>query len=314
MNVVVTGATGFVGRPLCAELQVAGHQVTSLTRNPDRARALLGPAVTNVAWGASGDVGSASDWKQAIARSDAVIHLAGESVAGKRWTPEFKAIIRSSRVDTTRMIVDAMQEAGRGHRTLVSASAVGYYGDCGDELVNEAHPPGRGFLPEVCVEWENTALRARQAGVRVVLMRIGIVLGAGGALDKMLHPLPVPVNPWKLGLGGPLGTGRQWMPWIHLDDVIGLFRWAATDAQVDGPCNTTAPVPVTNRDFSHALGRLFKRPAALAVPAFALRALLGEFAESVLTGQKAVPAVALAHGYSFRFGNLETALGSLLPN
>jgi uncharacterized protein (TIGR01777 family) len=290
-------------------LQGAGHQVTSLTRNPDRALGLLGPTVTQVAWGDK----AGNAWQRAVAEADAVIHLAGESVAGQRWSPEYKARIRSSRVETTQAIVDALRAAESRARTLVCASAVGYYGDCGDETVTEEHKPGQGFLADVCAEWENTALRAQEAGARVALMRIGIVLGEGGALAKMLHPLPLPMNPWKLGMGGPLGSGRQWMPWIHLDDVVGLFHWAATDAPVQGPCNATAPNPVTNRDFSLALGHLYHRPAALPAPAFALRALLGEFADSVLTGQKAIPAVAQRLGYQFKFTRIEAALRAALP-
>jgi uncharacterized protein (TIGR01777 family) len=308
LKVVVTGATGFVGRPLCAELVGAGHRVTALTRDPNRALGLLGSQVRCVAWGDKKDL----DWKQEVAAADAVIHLAGEAVAGQRWTPEFKARIRASRVENTKELAQALNQADRRPRTLVSASAVGYYGDCGDETVTEEHAPGKGFLADVCVEWEGAARQAREAGVRVALLRIGIVLGAGGALEKMLHPLPLPINPWKLGGGGPLGNGRQWMPWIHLDDVVGLFRWAATEASVEGPCNATAPNPVTNRDFAHTLGHVLHRPAVVPVPAFALRAMLGEFAESILTGQKAIPAVAQRLGYRFKFTAVEDALRAAL--
>jgi uncharacterized protein (TIGR01777 family) len=304
LNIVVTGATGFVGRALCAELIGAGHRVTSLTRDAGRARSLLGTQMAHVAWGGKGG----DDWKSAVAEADAVIHLAGESVGAQRWTPEFKARIRSSRIETTHRLVEALLGAERRPRALVNASAVGYYGDCGDETVTEEHRPGADFLAKVCQEWEAEASRAREAGVRVALMRIGIVLGPGGALEKMLHPLPLPINLWKLGLGGPLGSGRQWMPWIHLDDVVGLLRWAATEADLNGPCNTTAPAPVTNREFARALGRIYGRPAVASVPAFALRAMLGEFADSVLEGQKAIPAVAQKLGYRFRITDLEKAL------
>jgi uncharacterized protein len=304
LKIVVTGATGFVGRPLCAELVGAGHQVTTLTRDAGRARGLLGPQVDHSDWGNTNDDG----WKKVVARADAVIHLAGESVAGHPWTPEYKARIRSSRVETTRALVDALLAAERRPRVLVNASAVGYYGDCGDEVVTEAHVPGSDFLADVCVEWEAAAMRAREAGARVALMRIGIVLGPGGALEKMLRPLPLPINLWKLGLGGPLGSGRQWLPWIHLDDVVGLFRWAATEAEVAGPCNATAPNPVTSRDFARTLGKIYGRPALLPVPALALRAMLGEFAASVLGGQRAIPAAAQQLGYRFRFTEIEPAL------
>lgn len=304
----MTGATGFIGRPLCAELVGSGHRVTALARNADRARSLLGSSVAALAW-----PNADTAWREAVKRADVVIHLAGESVAGNRWTPEFKAQIRTSRIEPTRALVAAMREAPRPP-VLLSASAVGYYGDRGDEVITEESPPGRGFLPEVCVAWEAEALRAQEAGSRVVLMRTGIVLGAGGALEKMLRPLPVPINPWKLGLGGPIGSGRQWLPWIHLDDVVGLYLWAAVTPALVGPCNLTAPNPVTSAGFAQAIGRELHRPAFLPVPGFALKVALGEFADSLLTGQKALPGVPQRLGYRFRFPDLDAALASLLKD
>src|SRR5579862_7667994 len=306
LDIVVTGATGFIGRPLCAELVGAGHRVTALARDAERARSLLGSSVTAVGWAGADD-----GWRQTVARADAVIHLAGESVAGHRWTPEFKAKIRASRVEPTRALVEAMRQA-QCPPALISASAVGYYGDRGDEVVTEESPPGKGFLAEVCVAWEAEAMRASEAGARVVRMRTGVVLGKGGALEKMLQPLPLPFNPWQLGLGGPMGSGRQWLPWIHLDDVVGLYVWAATTTQVTGPCNATAPNPVTNAEFAHAIGRALHRHENLPVPAFALKIALGEFADSLLTGQKALPTVPEKLGYRFRFANLDPTLVSLL--
>lgn len=310
MDVVVTGATGLIGRPLCAELLGMGHRVTALSRDPERARGLLGSTIAQAAWG----VGADEEWRRTVAEADAVIHLAGESVAGRRWTPEFKEKIRTSRVETTRLLLDAIRADGATQkpRTLVCASAVGYYGDRGDETVTETTEPGRGFLPEVCVQWEQEAAKAREVGVRVALMRIGIVLAQGGALEKMLHPFPLPFNPWKLGLGGPLGSGRQWMPWVHLDDVIGLFAWAVGEPRLNGPCNVASPSPVSNAEFARAIGRALHRPALFPVPGFALKALVGEFAENLLTGQKVLPAVAQRLGYRFRFTDLDVALKSLL--
>lgn len=307
MKVVMTGATGFLGRPMCAELVGAGHSVTVLSRNAARAQSTLGPQVKSLAWGKAEE-----EWKQAVAEAEAVIHLAGESVAGQRWTAEFKETIRQSRVEPTRALVDAMSQAERKPSVLVSASAVGFYGDRGDEVITEESGPGKGFLPEVCQQWEQEAERASEFGVRVCQMRIGIVLGRGSALEKMLYPLPIPVSPWKLGLGGPLGNGRQYMPWVHQDDVIAMFLWAMTAPEVRGAINTTAPNPVTNAEFSRALGRALHRPAILPVPAFALRLILGEFAGSVLTGQKALPTVAQRLGYRFRFSDIDAALRSLL--
>lgn len=308
MNIVVTGGTGFIGRPLCAELAQQGHVVTNLSRNPDKAREALPTTVHNLAWG-TGDSGT---WNDSIANADIVVHLAGESVGGQRWTEEFKARIRSSRIESTRLLVDAMLKASNPPTAFVCASAVGYYGDTGDAVVTEETGPGNDFLGRVCKEWEEEAQRAEASGCRVVRMRTGIVLGAGGALERMLRPLPLPVSPWKLGLGGPLGSGKQWMPWIHVEDTVGLYVWAIGNANVSGPVNVTAPGLVTNAEFSRLLGRAMHRPAVMPVPGFVLRALLGEFAESVLGGQRAVPAVAQNCGYAFRFPDLASALSDVL--
>jgi uncharacterized protein (TIGR01777 family) len=308
MNVVITGATGFIGRPLCAELTGAGHTVTVLSRDAEKAQAALGRRVKSLAWGER----ASNAWRQAVREAEVVIHLAGESVGGRRWTPEVKRRIRASRVETTRALVKVLCQSGSWSGALICASAVGYYGDCKDQTVTEETPSGSDFLSEVCREWEAEAHKAEAVGARVACMRLGIVLGKGGALEKMLTPLPVPISPWKLGLGGPLGNGRQWMPWIHLDDVVGLFLFAATHSQMQGAVNVTAPNPVTNATFTHTLGRVLHRPAFVPVPGFALRMLLGEFAATVLGGQKALPTVALAHGYPFRFPDLEAALRATL--
>ena len=308
MNIVITGATGFVGRPLCAHLIGLGYRVTALSRDANKAQSLLGAQVQNLAWGE----GAGDAWKQAVANADAVIHLAGEAVAGHKWTPEYKAKIRTSRVDSTRSLVDVMHGSERKPSVFVSTSAIGYYGDRKDEAVTEKSAPANDFLAGVCVEWEAEASRAEEAGIRVARMRVGVVLGQGGALEKMLHPLPLPLNPYKLGAGGPLGNGKQWTSWVHLDDVIGLYTWAMLNTEVRGAVNVTAPTPVTNAEFTHTLGRLYNRPTVVPVPAFALRLMLGEFADSILTGQKVLPEVAEKLGYSFRFSTLEPALRSLL--
>ncbi len=310
MKIVVTGATGFVGRPLCQRLIGEGHEITVLSRNAAKVKDAFGDKVAAAQWGKSGN----HEGTAALETADAVIHLAGESVAGGRWTPEFKRKIRDSRVETSRQLVDGIAKlTGKRPSVLVSASAVGYYGNRGDETLTETAAPGTGFLPEVCQEWEAEANKAQDLGVRVATMRIGVVLGKGGALDKMLYPLPVRISPYKLGLGGPLGSGKQWMPWIHLDDVIGLFIWAMDNAQISGAVNTVAPEPVRNAEFARALGRLFRRPAVFPVPAFVLRLLLGEFADTVLSGQKVMPTVAGTQGYTFRYPTLDNALRSLMP-
>lgn len=309
MKIVVTGATGFVGRPLCQKLLSEGYLVTALSRDAVRVKQAFGDKVTAATWGKSGDTEGLS----ALENADAVIHLAGESVAGERWTPEFKRKIRDSRIETSRQLVDTLAKLSRRPSVLVSASAVGFYGNRGDETITEKSSPGTGFLPDVCKEWEAEVNRAKTFGVRVATMRIGVVLGRGGALEKMLYPLPVHISPSKLGLGGQLGNGKQWMPWIHIDDTVGLFTWAMQNAQVAGAVNATAPEPVRNAEFARALGRLFHRPAVFPVPAFALRLMLGEFADTVLNGQKVLPEVAENQGYVFRYRTLDTALQSLTP-
>lgn len=308
MKVIVTGATGLIGKPLCGLLLEAGHQVVVFSRDAAKARAALGAKVESLAWGAQ----AGPEWKTALGTADTVIHLAGESVAGQRWDDAFKEKIRRSRVETTRSLVEAMGQAERKPGAFVCASAVGWYGDRKDELLDEASPPGSDFLAQVCKEWEAEAQKAEALGVRVAQLRIGVVLGREGALEKMLYPLPLHVSPWKLGLGGPLGNGRQWMPWVHLDDVAGLFFRAATDGAFSGPINVAAPNPVTNAQFSHALGRALNRPSFASVPAFALKAILGEFAEVLLGGQHLKPSRAIERGYMFRYSELEAALKSIL--
>ena len=308
MNIVVTGATGFLGGEIVGELLRGGHHVTVLTRDVARAKSRLDSRAEPVAWGE----GTSEDWKKSVSESDAVIHLAGESVAGERWTPEVKRKLRLSRVTPTRALVDAIGEGEHKPKVLISASAVGFYGDRKEELLTEKSAPGTDFLSEVCVEWEREVSRVSEFGVREVRLRIGIVLGDGGALAQMLKPLPLPFNPYKLGLGGPMGSGRQWVPWIHVADIVGLFLWALQTGEVQGAVNAVSPNPVRNAEFARAIGRVYHRPAFVPVPAFALKAMLGEFADSLLGGQRAVPAVAESLRYRFHYEEVETALQSLL--
>jgi uncharacterized protein (TIGR01777 family) len=287
MRVLVTGGTGFIGTPLCRALRGAGHSVTVVTRDPAHAE---GPAV--------GWDGVAS----AVAWSDAVVNLAGEPIAGHRWSTAQKQRIRESRVQATQDLVDGVAAAPTRPQVLVSASAVGYYGPHGDEPLDETAGPGTDFLARVCQAWEQEAERAEQRGMRVVRLRIGVVLAAdGGALAQML-PL------FRAFLGGRLGGGRQWMSWIHRDDVTGLIVDALADTRYTGAVNATAPTPVTNRDFTRALGRVLARPTVLPAPAFALRLALGEMADMLLTGQRVLPAAAERLGYRFRYRDLEPAL------
>lgn len=311
MRVVISGATGMIGKSITELLQREGHNVTALTRGPAHASAAVSASadsevVTN---------GNDDSWCRFIADADVVINLAGEPIGGHRWNDAFKQRLVQSRVATTRRIVDGLRESsasGKKPAALISASAVGYYGGCGDDLVTEERLPGTDFLATLCKEWEGEAERGRSFGVRVVVMRIGLVLAKSGVLEKMLYPLPIPVSPYKLGLGGPLGSGRQWMPWVHIDDVAGLFVFCATNASTMGAYNVASPNPVTNAEFSRRLGKALGRPAVLPVPAFALRLMIGEFSEALLTGQRALPQAALAAGYTFKYPDLDEALRSLI--
>lgn len=299
MRVTITGATGLIGRRLVRELRERGDDVTVLSRSPDSAERELG--VTAIGWDPAGEPAPSA----ALEGRDGVVNLLGENVA-QRWTERARREIRESRELGTRNLVAGMARLERAPSVLVSASAVGYYGSRGDEKVVEGDPPGDGFLADVCVAWELEAARAEQLGVRVVLLRTGVLLDAsGGALAKMLPP-------FRMGVGGPVAGGRQYVPWIHGDDLTGLQLRALDDGAWSGPFNASAPEPVTNRDLSKALGRALHRPAILPVPGTALRALYGDMAEIVTGGQRAVPARALEHGYEFRRPQLDEALGAAL--
>jgi uncharacterized protein (TIGR01777 family) len=298
--VTLTGATGLIGSKLVARLLEREADVTVLSRDPERARATLGD-VTAVRW----DLMEEPAPVEALAGRDAVVHLAGEPVA-QRWSEERKRTIVDSRVVGTRNLVSALKQCDPRPRTLLSASAVGYYGPHGEEPLDEDAPPGEDFLARVCVDWETEARHAGILDIRTVQIRIGIVLDAkGGALATML-------TPFRLGVGGPVAGGRQYMSWIHADDLVGIMLTALTDERWSGPVNATAPEPVTNAEFSSALGRALHRPAVLPIPALALRALYGEMAEIVTAGVRAVPAKALVLGFDFAHADLDLALRSAL--
>ena len=298
--VTVTGASGMIGRRLVGELQRAGWEVTILTREPVRAQHALGEVET-YRWEPTEEAAPA----EALAGRDAVAHLAGAPVS-QRWSPAAKRAIRDSRVTGTENLVAGLAEAEPRPRALVSASASGYYGARGNEPIDEEASPGIDFLAEVCVAWEAQAHRAAGLGMRVVRVRTGVVLDrTGGALAKMLLP-------FQLGIGGPVAGGRQYMPWIHAEDVVGIFMTALGDERWEGPVNASAPVPVSNRDFSRALGRALRRPALLPVPGVALRALYGEMAQIVTSGVRMVPAKPLMLGYSYEHPELDEALQAAL--
>ena len=292
--VVVTGGTGFLGQALVAALRARGRDTVVVTRDPSRAR--LPEGARAVSW---------NDLPGAVDGSDAVVNLAGETIA-QRWTAAAKARIVASRAEAAEKVGAALRAAKEKPAVLVNASAVGFYGHRGDEEVDEASPAGTGFLAETTLAWEEAARRAAPAGVRLVTPRIGVVLGdEGGALSKMLLP-------FRLGVGGPLGSGTQWMPWIHRDDLVSLFLAALDEPRYEGPVVATAPNPVTMKEFAATLGKVLRRPAFAPAPAFAIRAAMGEMASLVLDGQKAVPAKALSLGFRFRFERLEPALAGLL--
>ncbi len=328
MRVTVTGATGLIGGTLVARLRDDGADVTVLSRDPERATAALGADA--VAWEPLREAAPA----QALAGRDAVVHLAGENVA-QRWNERAKRAIRDSRELGTRNLVAGLRACGDGDGermggreegegapasgdsptpqgraigrrppVLVSASAIGYYGARGEEPLDEEAPPGSDFLANVCVAWEAEARAASELGMRTVQVRTGVVLDPrGGALAKMLPP-------FRVGLGGPVAGGAQYVSWIHVDDLVGIICAASADSRWEGPVNGTAPEPVTNRDLSHVLGRVLHRPAILPVPGAALRLLYGEMAQIVTTGARALPAKALVLGYQFRYAGVGEALGA----
>lgn len=301
MRVAVTGATGLIGSTLVAELVRRGDEVVAFSRTPERARERLG--VQCAGW----DPGAAPAPAAALAGCDAVVNLAGENVA-QRWTERARWRIRDSRLTGTRNLLAGLQAADPRPRTLVSGSAVGYYGPRGSERLDEQAAVGEGFLADVTAAWEQEAARAGELGLRVVILRTGVVLDRdGGALARMLPP-------FRLGIGGPVAGGRQYVPWVHLGDVVGMILAALDDDRWRGPVNVTAPEPVTNAELSRALGRALHRPALMPVPALALRLLYGAMAEIVTTGQRAVPARAQELGYRFRQAELDGALTAALAS
>ena len=301
VNILITGGTGFIGRALTMRLLRDGHAISALVRNSDRARSLLG---NDVQFHAADVSESALD--DVMSSTDVIINLAGEPVLGGRWTPARKKAIWDSRIDLTNRLVDSIERVAKRPRVLLSSSAVGYYGDGGSKELTSDDESGKGFLAELCAEWESAALRASSSDVRVVIPRTGFVLGrGGGGLKQML-------TPFRLGVGGPVGSGEQYIPWIHLDDFVEMMMMAIQDDKIQGPFNATGPDPVTFKEFARVLGKVLHRPAILPLPGFVVHALFGDAAEVILTGQRAIPQKALSAGYEFRFSTLESALTDLL--
>jgi len=306
MNVFVMGGTGLIGSSLIGRLNQRDDRVVLLTRRPAHAQERWGKQCTIV----EGDPMKAGPWMDAVKDCDAVVNLVGESIFARRWNPEFIALLRSSRIQSTENAVRALNQnpktSAGNPKVLVNASAIGYYGPRGDEELTEEGLTGNDTLARVAGEWEQAARSAEASGVRVALIRIGVVLDkGGGALAQMLPP-------FKFGVGGPIGSGKHWFSWIHIDDMVGILLLALDHPRAAGPINGTAPHPVTNKEFSKALGRALHRPAILPMPPFMLRLLLGQVAEILTTGQRVIPAKALSLGYQFKFPNIEGALANLL--
>ena len=287
MNVLLTGGTGFIGGKLKTRLESAGHDVMVVSRGP----------AGHVTW-------EPDAIRTAVRASDAVIHLAGENVFARRWSVHQKQTLRASRIDTTRLLAEAVADARP--QAFITASAIGYYGTSAERHFVAGDGPGDDFLARLCVDWEAARQPAVDAGVRTAPVRIGVVQGLGdGALKKMLLP-------FKLGLGGPVGHGRQWVSWIHMEDLLAMLAWLLENENTQGEYNGTAPTPVSNRELSTTLGRVLHRPAIVPLPGFVLRLVLGEVAELVLGGQHVTPDRAVTEGFSFRFSELEPALRDLL--
>jgi uncharacterized protein (TIGR01777 family) len=305
MKVAVTGATGFVGTRLVERLQSEGHQVVVLTRSAAIAeKAFPKSAYSNVEI-VTYDPMESGNWQEAIAGCDGVVNLAGEAIAEHRWTPERKQSLMNSRKITTQKVVEAIAKANPKPSVLVNASAIGYYGTSETATFDETSSPGNDFLAEVCQAWEAEASKVKESGTRLVILRIGIVLGMGGALGKLL-------TPFKLFAGGPIGSGRQWFSWIHREDLVSLIVRSLTHPEMEGTYNATAPHPVRMVEMTTALGQVMNRPSWLPVPGVALEALLGDGAKVVLEGQEVQPKRTLASGFEYQYSTIQPALEQIL--
>ncbi len=297
MHILLTGGSGLIGRALCRHWLAAGHRLTVWSRTPERIPALCGSAVRGIA--------ELRELDQDV--PDAVVNLAGAPIADRPWTRKRKALLWASRIQLTEQLLAWLEALPQRPQVLLSGSAVGWYGDGGERELDEQHSPvSEDFASQLCGAWEETALRAEALGLRVVLLRTGLVLAADGGFLQRLLP------PFRLGLGGPIGSGRQWMPWIHLQDEIALIDFLLHHPQARGPYNACAPQPVRNKAFAQALGRVLHRPAVLPLPGLLLRVGLGELSVLLLGGQRAVPRRLLEAGFRFSFADLDSALDDLL--
>lgn len=307
MKVAVTGATGFVGSRLVERLQQEGHSVLVLTRHPERAQRMFPSSGSSSLEIVGYTPTKSGSWQQRISGCDGVVNLAGTPIADERWTPQRKQEILESRSTATQKLVEAIQNADSKPSVLVSASAVGYYGSSETSVFDENSPSGRDFLANVCLAWEAAAQQVQQAGTRLVILRLGIVLGMGGALGKML-------TPFKLFAGGPLGSGHQWFSWIHREDLVNLILFSLTNSSVEGVLNATAPNPVKMEQLCHALGEVLHRPSWLPVPDFALEILLGDAAQVILQGQQVLPKRTLSYNFNYQYPTVKPALEEILSS
>jgi len=297
MKLLITGASGFIGSALIRRLVADGHQIMGLSRSPERLLKTQTAALQVVR------TLEEIDAEESI---DAIINLAGEPILDKRWSDARKQLIYNSRIDTTTGLIALIKRLKTRPKVLVSGSAIGFYGSCpGDRLLDEGSEGLPGFTHQLCLDWENKALEAQSLGVRVCLLRTGVVLGQGGALQRMLLP-------FRLALGGPIGDGQQWFSWIHLDDMVAIIQFLLAHEVLTGPFNATAPEPVTNSVFTKALGRALHRPTLLPMPAFVLQWILGEGAELLCEGQRVLPARLLEAGFEFRHPDIDGALNQIL--
>lgn len=301
MKILIAGGTGFIGKPLVNSLKNSGHEIFLLSRKKNSS---IAPGIQTLHW----DAENFSGWEKWVEHCDAIINLTGEGIASKRWTERQKNIIVNSRIQSTRILVKAIQQFPNQSISLINGSAIGYYGNVPEGELTENASAGKGFLAETCQAWEQEALRAASSNVRVVCIRTGIVLEKnGGALQKMLFP-------FQLGLGGPLGDGKQWMSWIYLDDMVSLICYVLENKQIRGPVNATAPWPVRMKEFAKILGKNLHRPAILPAPSFAIRLLLGEMSEMLLEGQKVIPQKLIHDGFHFQYPDLDSALKTILKS
>jgi uncharacterized protein (TIGR01777 family) len=300
MRIFITGSNGFVGTNLGRFLLNAGHEVTGLVRTEAKGKTL--PKGISYVVGEGTQPGN---WQEAVSGHDVLINLAGVPIF-QRWTSAYKRLLYDTRILTTRNLVDAISAESGSSVTLLSTSAVGYYGFTGDEELVESSPPGDGFLATLALDWEGEATKAREKGVRVVITRFGVVLGReGGALAQMIRP-------FRFFVGGPLGNGRQWFSWIHIEDLCRAAEFVMANKEISGPVNFTAPGPVRNRDLARAIGKVLRRPSIMPAPAFMIRLLMGEFGSVILRGQRVVPRLLQSRGFKFKFADIEASLADLL--